>query len=74
MPTLGGQTIQRFIAAGCLDELILTQVPILLGYGVPLFGYLAGTTSADAHRASVVWLSPVALSLALASIGQLLPS
>lgn len=36
----GGQTIQRFIAAACLDELILTQIPVLLGRGIPLFGAL----------------------------------
>ncbi|WP_412070370.1 dihydrofolate reductase family protein [Rubrivirga sp. IMCC43871] len=37
----GGQTLQRFIRAGCLDELIVTRVPVLLGDGVPLFGPLS---------------------------------
>lgn len=33
----GGQVAARFLAAGALDTLILTQVPILLGRGIPLF-------------------------------------
>ncbi len=37
---MGGQTMQRFIAAGCLDELILTQLPLLLGCGTPLLDTL----------------------------------
>jgi dihydrofolate reductase len=34
----GGRTIQGFLAADLIDELIITTVPILLGDGVPLFG------------------------------------
>lgn len=34
----GGQTIQSFLNAGLLSELILTQIPILIGDGVRLFG------------------------------------
>ena len=36
----GGRTIQGFLAADLIDELIITRVPILLGGGVPLFGSL----------------------------------
>lgn len=36
----GGQTIQSFLAADLIDELILTRIPILLGDGIPLFGPL----------------------------------
>jgi dihydrofolate reductase len=36
----GGQTIQSFLAADAIDELIITHVPILLGKGIPLFGKL----------------------------------
>ena len=34
----GGMTIQRFLAAGCIDRLVVTRVPVLIGAGVPLFG------------------------------------
>lgn len=36
----GGITIQRFLAAGLIDEITLTTIPILLGRGRPLFGKL----------------------------------
>ena len=36
----GGITIQRFLAADLIDELILTEIPILLGAGDRLFGEL----------------------------------
>ncbi len=38
----GGITIQRFLRAGLIDELILTRVPVLLGSGIPLFDDLDG--------------------------------
>jgi dihydrofolate reductase len=34
----GGVTIQRFMAAGLIERLIVTRVPVLLGEGLPLFG------------------------------------
>lgn len=34
----GGVTIQRFLNAGLLDELIITRIPVLIGSGIPLFG------------------------------------
>jgi dihydrofolate reductase len=36
----GGITIQRFLAAGCIERLVITRVPLLIGAGVPLFGAL----------------------------------
>jgi dihydrofolate reductase len=36
----GGKTIQRFLQADLIDELIVTEIPILLGGGIPLFGGL----------------------------------
>lgn len=33
----GGQTVRSFLDAGLLNHLILTQIPILLGEGIPLF-------------------------------------
>ncbi len=38
----GGQTIQHFLRAGLVRELILTRIPVLLGAGIPLFGPLGG--------------------------------
>ena len=36
----GGNTIQRFLAAGLITDLTITLIPILLGEGIPLFGPL----------------------------------
>jgi len=36
----GGNTIQRFLRAGLVQELTITRIPILLGDGIPLFGAL----------------------------------
>ena len=38
----GGITIQRFLAAGLIQRMIVTRVPVILGSGIPLFGPLAG--------------------------------
>lgn len=34
----GGRTIQSFLAADLIDEMIISYIPILLGGGIPLFG------------------------------------
>jgi dihydrofolate reductase len=36
----GGTTIQHFLNADLIDEMIITNIPILLGSGTPLFGEL----------------------------------
>jgi dihydrofolate reductase len=41
----GGRTINSFLRAGLLTDLIITTIPILLGAGRPLFGPLP----ADVH-------------------------
>ena len=52
----GGITIQRFLAAGLIDRLIITRVPVLIGEGVPLFGRLPGDVRLD-HVATRSWPS-----------------
>ncbi len=34
----GGITIQRFLAAGLIDDMTITLIPTVLGNGIPLFG------------------------------------
>jgi dihydrofolate reductase len=36
----GGITIQQFLAAGLVDRITVTRVPVLIGRGIPLFGPL----------------------------------
>lgn len=37
----GGLTIQAYLRAGLIQHLTITQVPVLIGSGIPLFGSLA---------------------------------
>lgn len=34
----GGATIRQFLAAGLIDRMIISTVPVLIGEGIPLFG------------------------------------
>lgn len=36
----GGITVQRFLAAGLVDRMVITRVPVLVGDDIPLFGPL----------------------------------
>ncbi|MCU7916286.1 MAG: dihydrofolate reductase family protein [Candidatus Thiodiazotropha sp. (ex Gloverina cf. vestifex)] len=36
----GGNTIQRFLSVGLIDEITITVIPVILGDGIPLFGPL----------------------------------
>ena len=36
----GGVTIQRFLRAGLIHRLVINQLPVLIGQGIPLFGPL----------------------------------
>lgn len=37
----GGLTIQQFLRAGLVDEMIISTIPVLIGAGIALFGELA---------------------------------
>jgi dihydrofolate reductase len=34
----GGKTIQGFLNAGLIQQIIITRIPVLIGEGIPLFG------------------------------------
>lgn len=36
----GGKVIRDFLEENCIDELIITRVPVLIGKGIPFFGLL----------------------------------
>jgi dihydrofolate reductase len=38
----GGKVIQDFLKEDLIDELIISKVPVLIGSGIPLFGFLDG--------------------------------
>ena len=38
----GGQTVRSFLAAGLIRRMIVTQIPVLLGEGLPLWGHGPG--------------------------------
>lgn len=43
----GGITIQCFLAAGLIDEITVTRIPVLIGTGRPLFGSVASDVHLD---------------------------
>lgn len=50
----GGETIQGFLRAGLIDELIITTIPVLLGAGRSLFGTLSADVALT-HLATQAW-------------------
>lgn len=49
----GGRTIQSFLRAGLIDELIITTIPVLLGGGIPLFAELPGPLELELVKSDV---------------------
>ncbi|MEM7223271.1 MAG: dihydrofolate reductase family protein [Pseudomonadota bacterium] len=47
----GGKVIQSFLRAGLISDITLTHIPILIGEGLPLFGYLPADIDLE-HRAT----------------------
>lgn len=43
----GGKTIQGFLSAGLVQQMIITRIPILIGRGIPLFGPTASDVSLE---------------------------
>ena len=50
----GGKVIQGFLREDCIDEMIITRIPILLGEGIPLFGPLGTDLRFEHVRTSVL--------------------
>ncbi|MBE1282638.1 MAG: dihydrofolate reductase [Rhodobacteraceae bacterium] len=48
----GGATIRSFLRLGLIDRMVITQIPVLLGEGIPLFGSLEGDVRLCAGRAA----------------------
>ncbi len=38
----GGKVIQNFLREDCIDEMVITRIPVLIGSGIPLFGEVGG--------------------------------
>jgi len=36
----GGRTVQGFLNAGLIQQIVITRIPVLIGQGIPLFGAL----------------------------------
>jgi dihydrofolate reductase len=50
----GGKLIQSFLADDLIDELIIARVPVLIGNGIPLFGFLSRDLEFE-HRRTVTF-------------------
>lgn len=50
----GGRTVRSFLAAGLIDELTLSRVPVLIGQGPSLFGPLPSDVDLEHVRTEVL--------------------
>jgi len=46
----GGKTIQGFLRAGMVSDILITCIPVLIGEGLPLFGPLPGDVALKHER------------------------
>ena len=57
----GGKTVQNFLKEDLIDELRMTTIPVLLGEGIPLFGFLPAALE-FAHVKTEVFLNELVQS------------
>jgi dihydrofolate reductase len=43
----GGRTVQAFLSAGLLSDIVITRVPVLIGEGIPMFGPVPAPVHAE---------------------------
>ena len=55
----GGLVIQSFLAAGLIDDVIVTRIPVLIGEGIPLFGPLPEDQPLEHVETRVISLAAV---------------
>ncbi|MFC8921965.1 dihydrofolate reductase family protein [Cellulosimicrobium sp. NPDC057127] len=50
----GGRTVQGFLFAGLLSDIVITRVPVLVGEGIPLFGPVPAPVRAELVESRVL--------------------
>ena len=51
---LGARIFQSFLQEDLIEEMIITRIPILLGDGIPLFGYLPHPMKFSIYKTEVL--------------------
>ena len=50
----GGKVIQEFLREDCVDHMVITRIPILIGSGIPLFGSLEQDLRFEHERTDIL--------------------